>query len=674
MRSHYLLLGVIALISCNRTQESAEPQLSQEGVYTLEQAESVINIYNTDCAQCHATNLRGTEGGNALVGNQFLMKWSEKSVKDLIEYTKSTMPLSNPGTYDDKTYASLVAYILRFNKYAPGEMDLDQSTAPDTNLSRLERDENLTIDPPKSIEEPIRSVEAEWLYHRGDLASTNYSTLSQIDDTNVGNLKIAWRWKSDNYGPTPEYYMKTTPIMADGILYVTAGMRRTVVAINGLTGETLWMYRKDEGERTGYVPRQNSGRGVSYWENESGSDKRVVYITPGYQLISLDANTGLPIQGFGKNGVVDLKTYLEDNDDPFTARIGSTSPPVIVNGVIVVGSCFAPGLQPPSRNQVRGDIMAFDAETGKKLWTFHTIPQEGEFGNETWENDSWRYTGNTGVWTSFSADPELGYVYLPVEAATGDFYGGHRPGDNLFSQSIICLDAKTGKRIWHFQTIHHDIWDYDLPAPPILTDITVDDQKIKALAQVTKQAFVYVLNRETGEPVWPIIEKEVPPSDVPGEKSAPTQPFPTRPAAFDRQGVTVDDLIDFTPEIKEMALKIYSGYKTGPLYTPVSVRDSMSNGTLILPSIVGGANWQGGVFDPESGILYVSSTTKLEALELYQDREISDMNYVMTLSDMGEGFGGPFGLPLVKPPWGRITAIDLNSGEHMWVIANSGHP
>ena len=321
------------------------------------------------------------------------------------------------------------------------------------------------------------------------------------------------------------------------------------------------------------------------------------------------------------------------------------------------------------------DITGYDVRTGKRLWIFHTIPQEGEFGNETWGNDSWKYTGNTGVWTPFSADPELGYVYLPVEAATGDFYGGHRPGDNLFSQSLVCLDAKTGERVWHFQITHHDIWDYDIPAPPVLADITVDGREIKAVAQVTKQAFVFVLDRSTGEPIWPIEERPVPKSNVPGEKSSPTQPFPTKPAPFDRQGYSDDVLIDFTPDIKRQALEIVKKYHKGPLYTPLAVQDPPNQmGSLMLPDIVGGANWQGAVLDPESNTLFISSTTVLRPITLFNDPELSDMNYVTRIVREAEGYGGPYGLPLAKPPWGRITAIDLNTGDHKWMIANSDTP
>jgi quinoprotein glucose dehydrogenase len=461
--------------------------------------------------------------------------------------------------------------------------------------------------------------------------------------------------------------------MAGGILYTTAGTSRTVAAIDAETGETLWTFRFDEKERKSFVPRQNSGRGVAYWQSPGDKDPdRVIYITPGYQLIALDARTGHLVPGVGHDGVVDLKKGLGNQTDPISATIGSTSPPIIVDDVIVMGATFPVGLAPASKNQVRGDIMGYDVRTGKQLWVFHTIPQSGEEGNETWEGGSWKYTGNAGAWAPLTADPNLGYVYIPLEAATGDFYGGHRPGNNLYSQSLVCLDARTGKKVWHYQLVHHDIWDYDLPAPPILADINVDGKSVQAVVQLTKQAFAFVFDRLSGEPVWPIEERPVPQSDVPGESTSATQPFPLKPKAFDVQGYSEDILVDFTPEIRKEALRIAGQYKKGPLFTPVSVYDPpKSLGTLVLPDAVGGANWQGGVLDKETGILYVSSSTILRAMSLEADPEISDMDYIAIQGNLKIG---PYGLPLVKPPYGRITAIDLNTGEHLWMIANADTP
>ena len=671
-----LLVLAFVVKSCDKatkTSQNNKQPTALNGIYTEAQVDAVGNIYANDCASCHGSNLRGTEGGTSLIGPRFQNKWTEKTIGELFEYTRTTMPESNPGAYDDETYASLIAYILNFNRYPAG----------DTPLSSIKGElDKVILGPPPSIkvmnkytpnnpDQKVKTIEADWPQHRADHASTNYSPLDQINSSNADKLKIAWRWKSDNFGPSPEYYYKTTPLMVNGILYATAGRRRAVIALNAITGETLWTYSFNEGERTVYVPRQNSGRGVAYWKAPDGKD-RVFYITPGYQLIALNAATGHLINEFGQKGMVDLKDGLGDHVDPITTPIGSTSPPIIVNDIVVVGSCFPPGLSPPSKNQVRGDIMGYDVRTGEQLWIFHTIPQKGEYGNETWKNNSWQYTGNVAAWTPLTADPELGYVYIPLEAATGDFYGGHRPGDNLFSQSLVCLNAKTGERVWHYQIVHHDIWDYDLPAPPVLADIKVDGQDIKAVIQVTKQAFVFVFDRVTGKPVWPIEERQVPPSDVPGEITSPTQPFPSKPLPFDRQEYSEDILIDFTPEIRKEALKIASNYRKGSIYTPIGVVNPPEElATLMLPSPVGGANWQGAVLDPETNILYVSSTTILRPIGLQKEPDVSDMNYVAW---GGNGLEGPFGLPLVKPPWGRITAINLNTGEHQWMIANANTP
>ena len=438
------------------------------------------------------------------------------------------------------------------------------------------------------------------------------------------------------------------------------------------------MYRLDEGERGARAPRRSSGRGVSYWRSADASEPaRILTITPGFQLVALDAHTGQPIVSFGHHGIVDLEEGLPRVAELTKTPPGSSSPPVIVGDVVVVGVAFAAGGAPPSKEAVPGWVRGYDARTGALLWTFHTVPQAGEFGIRTWLEDSWQYTGNTGVWTPFSADLARGYVYLPVEAATGDFYGGHRHGDNLFSDSLVCLDAKTGQRVWHYQIVHHDIWDYDLPAPPVLVDITVAGRKIPAVVQVTKMGLAFVFNRVTGKPVWPIEERRVPQTDVPGEQTSATQPFPTRPAPFEPQGLHSDDVIDFTPELQRQALEILSHYRYGPMYLPPSVVvEGGKLGSLLRPSLSGGANWQGAAVDPETGILYVGSISAVGPIGLRQDPKISDMRYI---GAYGEGFpqgslGGPAGLPLIKPPWGRITAIDLNSGNHLWMVPNGEAP
>ena len=526
--------------------------------------------------------------------------------------------------------------------------------------------------------------DGEWRHYGGDIGSTKYSPLDQIDRDNVADLEIAWRWRTDNFGARLDFNYQATPLAVEGVLYTTAGWRRNAVAIDGATGETLWMYRLDEGERGDAAPvRASSGRGVAYWTDEQGDD-RIIHVTRGYHLVALDAATGRPVSGFGEEGVVDLYDGLFEGLDrppPEAGQIGWNSPALVVGDVIVVGMALL--ATAPTPEFPAGFVRGFDARTGEQLWVFRTIPQPGEFGNDTWENDSWRFTGNTGVWAPMSADPELGYVYLPVETPTNDLYGGHRPGDNLFAESLVCLDARTGERVWHYQLIHHGIWDYDIPTAPTLVDITVGGREIKAVAQITKQAFTYVFDRVTGEPVWPIEERPVPASTVPGEQAAPTQPFPTRPAPFDRQGVSEDDLLDFTPELAAEARRIASEYRMGPLFTPpILAGADGSRGLLMLPQMTGGANWQGGAVDAETGILYVASVTRPTVAALANNPDRSTMDYVQSYSGgprgaaarQGCGDIGPLGLPLIKPPWGRITAIDLNTGDHVWMIANGDTP
>ena len=512
----------------------------------------------------------------------------------------------------------------------------------------------------------------EWRYYGGDLGSTRYAALDQINPDNVSELEIAWRWNGNNLGPGPDINFRATPIMMNGVMYTTAGTRRAAVAIDPETGETLWIYRFEEGERAKSAPRKTSGRGLSYWTD--GEDERLFFITPAHYMIALNAKTGQPYPDFGRDGIVDLREGLDQNINVMNDPVGSSTPGIVIGDVIVIGNAFPAGGVPPTKEMPVGHIRGYDVRTGERKWIFHTVPRPGEEGHDTWEGDSWKYTGNVSVWTSMSADPELGYVYLPTEAPTGDYYGGHRHGDNLFSQSLVCLDARTGERVWHYQLVHHGIWDYDLPAAPVLADIIVDGKKIKAVAQVTKQAFTFVFDRETGEPVWPIEERPVLQTTIPEEKTAPTQPFPTKPAPFDRQGVSEDDLIDFTPELKKEALEIGATYTLGPLFTPPTVVTETNKGTLNLPGSQGGANWQGAAFDPETGYLYVSSSTDPTPIGLVRSPNLSNMDYVRGRRlRLPEG-GGPQGLPLIKPPWGRITAIDLNTGEHVWMMANGEVP
>ena len=530
----------------------------------------------------------------------------------------------------------------------------------------------------------------EWSTYGADLGSTRYSPLDQINRTNFSNLEIAWRFKTDNLGPRPEFNLESTPLMVKGVLYAAAGTRRSVVAVDAGSGELLWKFSYNEGKRAEAAPRQLSGRGLAYWTD--GRSERIIYVTPGYQMIALDAKIGRPVPGFGKDGMVDLKLDDDQKMDLITGEIGLHAAPVVAGNTIIVGAAHLPGSVPKSRRNEKGYVRAFDARTGKRLWIFHTIPLADEYGNETWENNSWTYTGNTGVWGQISVDEELGLVYLPVEMPTGDYYGGHRPGNNLFGSSIVALDLKTGQRKWHYQFIHHDIWDWDTPCAPILVDVTVDGRPIKAVAQPTKQGFIYVFDRATGRPIWPIEERAVPKGDVPGEWYSATQPFPTKPPAFERQGVSIDDLIDFTPELRAEAVKLASLYKLGPIFTPpVASKWEGPRAMLMLPSTTGGANWQGGSYDPDTGIMYIFSNTGITDIGLVNNPQLSDMNFIRGTAPNpnapppsstaggggGEG-GGPAlniqGLPLVKPPYGRITAIDLNKGEMVWQIAHGETP
>ena len=528
--------------------------------------------------------------------------------------------------------------------------------------------------PTSTVDAQSGAIGGEWRTWGGDAGATRYAPLGRIHVGNVDRLEVVWRWKMDNFGPRPEARSQTVPLVVDGVMYATAGMNRDVVAIDAATGQTLWMYRNDEGERAERAPRRNSGRGVAYWEDAAGNG-RVVTITPGYHLVALDARTGRPVSGFGNDGVVDLMQGLRvpDGVDPI-GMIGNSSPPVIANDVVIVGPAFLVGFRPPSMANVKGDVRGFDVRTGRPLWSFRTIPEAGEPGSETWEGESLDYTGNAGVWAPFTADEELGLVYLPVEAPTHDLYGGHRLGDNLYSSSLVAVHTRTGELAWYHQLIHHDIWDYDMPAAPILVDVDVEGRgPSKLVVALTKQAWAYVYDRETGEPIWPIEERVVPASDVPGERTAATQPYPTKPAPYDLQGLTVGDVIDFTPALRAEALEILEKYRYGPLYTPPTLlaEDGSHLGLVMIPGALGAAAWEGGAVDPETGILYVGSSTVVTGVALAPDPEATDMRYVQARDALTPTVQG---LPIVKPPYGRITAIDLKSGEHVWMIPNGDTP
>ncbi|MCY4658272.1 MAG: PQQ-binding-like beta-propeller repeat protein [Acidobacteria bacterium] len=509
----------------------------------------------------------------------------------------------------------------------------------------------------------------DWRTWAGDLGATRYAPLDEIDAGNFDDLVVAWTYRTDNLGPSPDFNLQSTPLVVDGVLYTTAGSRRAVVALDAGTGEHLWLYRLDEGERAERSVRRLSGRGVGYWTDGAG-DERIYFVTIGYQLVALDAATGRPVPGFGENGIVDLKRNNDQELDPVTSELAWNGAPVVAGDTVIVGAASRPGGTPPSRRNAKGYVRGFDARTGERRWIFHTIPQPGEFGHETWEDGSWEYTGNTGVWTQMTVDAELGIAYLPVEIPTGDYYGGHRPGDNLFAESLVAVDVETGERLWHFQFVHHPVWDYDVPCAPILADITVDGRDMKAIAQPTKQGWVYVFDRVTGEPVWPIEERPVPAGDLPGETYSPTQPFPTRPPPFERQGFELDELLDFTPELHAEALRIAQQYRTGPVFTPPIRRGAGDKfGTLFVPN---GANWPGGSYDPETGILYLFSQTLSRVLAMQSLPERSDMAFI---NGPARGPGQTVqGLPLMKPPWGRITAIDLNTGTIVWQVPHGETP
>jgi quinoprotein glucose dehydrogenase len=502
----------------------------------------------------------------------------------------------------------------------------------------------------------------EWRHYGSDLHGSRYSSLEQIGPENFRSLRLAWTWDSpDNAVLRKNPDLRTgpnegTPIMVGGVLYTVTSLNQ-VAALDAATGKTLWLHHPGS--------RGNVHRGVAYWEDARKRNRRIFVATADSYLLALDAGTGKPVRSFGKDGRVDLTLGLRRPVD--RKLVSVTSPPVVCGDVIVVGGSVDDFQD--KREMPPGDVRGFDARTGKRLWTFHTVPQAGEFGNETWEDESWKYTGNTNVWTVMSYDPELDYVYLPVSTPTNDWYGGHRKGENLFAESLVCLEAKTGRRVWHFQIVHHGLWDYDLPCAPNLIDVTVDGKRVKAVAQVTKQAFCFVFDRVTGKPLWPVEERPVPSSTVPGERASPTQPFPTRPAPFDRQGVTLDDLIDYTPELRREAEEILKrDWVYGPLYTPPATRP-----TILMPGWVGGASWAGAAADPETGLLYVPSITNAMWLAL-EKPESPDTTVDYKIGPNGYRIAGPQGLPLFKGPYGRVTAIDLNTGEHRWTAVQGEGP
>jgi quinoprotein glucose dehydrogenase len=511
----------------------------------------------------------------------------------------------------------------------------------------------------------------EWPVYGGDHGATRYSPLDDIDRANVARLQVAWTWKPaeralPEFGTQPGNF-QNTPLMIEDVLYVSTPYNR-VVALDARTGQELWRY-DPEPFKDGQPPNGTGfvHRGVAAWRDEAGRLR--IFMNSRYRLICLDAKTGVPVREFGTKGIVDLTVGLSWKVNPL--HYTNTSPPVVYRNLVILGNGVGDRLT--YRNDPPGDVRAFDARTGKLVWTFRPIPRPGEFGNETWGESSWQFTGHTNVWAPMSLDEPRGLLYLPVSTPSNDYYGARRPGANLFAESIVCLDAQTGLRKWHYQIVHHGLWDYDLPAAPVLTAITVDGRAIDAVVQLTKQGFAFVFDRVSGEPVWPIEERPVPGSDVIREQAWKTQPFPTRPPAFSEQGVSLDDAFDLTPDLRERARAELSKYKLGPLYTPPSMQ-----GTMMRPGVIGGANWGGGAFDPQTGMLYVKSSNTPAVLRLGEpDRSANNPRAgEVDAALINRGGAAMFmdGLPLLKPPFGHMTAIDLNRGEIAWRVPFGDNP
>ena len=586
------------------------------------------------------------------------------------------------------------------------------------------------------------TANGDWTHYTADVRGSRYVPLTQITGANFNKLEVAWRFKTDNLGTRPEYKLEGTPLAIRGMVYATGGTRRSVVSLDGATGEIRWVHSYREGQRAVYAPRQLSGRGLSYWTD--GKEERILYVTTGYRLIALDARTGQMVQGFGRGGIVDLKDGAVINTgqqiDLDTGEIGLHATPTVVKDIVIVGSSFREGLAVKSRNNTKGLVRAFDVRTGKKLWQFNTIPRPGEFGSDTWENDSWVTTGNVGVWTQITVDEDAGIVYLPVESPTSDLYGGHRPGNNLFAETLVAVDLKTGARKWHFQFVHHPIWDHDMSSAPLLADIVVNGKPIKAVAVPSKQSFLYVFDRITGQPVWPIPEVPVPQSTVPGEKTSPTQPIPTKPPAYARAFVKVpDDIIDFTPELRQAGLEQLKrlAYNPSPYNPPVVSKVEGPLAALTIGTLTGGTNWPGATYDPELHTVFAPACNScLANLGLVAPpKEVSDIAYIMgvagarpsLISGGGEGSaadspaprgGAPAepppppaagrggdgrgaapaatppaepagggvaallggsgaglgGLSMVKPPYGVLTAVNLDKGEITWQVPHGETP
>lgn len=604
--------------------------------------------FTAECSRCHVP----TE-----MDARLNAKWIGRSGQELFEQVRSTMPAETPGSLSNEEYYDLTAFILD-----SGNVNIEGGTISVPELAAL------TINPAAMTADVNAGISVPWADYHGDKGANRYSALDQINASNVADLEIAWSFDTGSFGPRPETYSASTPLMVNGKIYATAGATRNVVALDAISGELLWLWRPEEGERFNDAPRKGSGKGLSYY-NDNGQET-IFTITPGYYLVALDAQTGDPLPSFGAGGYVDLQSGLRRGVGRDDLDIGISFPPLVVENIVIAGAAHEVGMRPLSASNVKGDIRGFDARSGQKLWTFKTIPERGEIGFETWLNDSAQYTGNAGVWSAMSADIERGTVYLPVESATGDRYGADRPGNNLFSSSTVALDYKTGKRKWHFQTTHHDIWDWDTPSAPLVINLP---DGTPAVVQTLKQSHLFMFNPENGEPLFPVEERAVPASDVPGEATARTQPFPTKPAPYDRRGFSENDLVDFTPDIHARATEIASKYRFSELFTPPSLYKDPADGslgTLHLPSSTGGSNWEGAAYDPDTGFIYVSSRTATSVLSLVSEPDASSVRYIQG----GDRTPSIDGIPLVKPPYGRITAIDLTSGDHVWQVVNGDTP
>jgi glucose dehydrogenase len=653
MRVVAALTGICAALWLAAGASAQTPSMFSRG-----QAARGQQLFTAHCASCHsdgqAAQLMAERGMGQKLGDY---------------YTKLSqlMPPQSTVKPDAQGYLDIIAHLAGRNLATFGQVDATYSDAG-------WREARIVPPPLRSAAQaavPPARPALPWTAYRGDTRGLGYSPADLISRNNVKGLRVAWRWSGANFGPQPEVRNITTPLMVDGVLYATAGNARNVVAIDAATGETLWMWRPQEDPaRLENAPRKGAGRGVSYWSD--GKAARIFTVTPGFNLAALDARTGRPISGFGRNGVVDLMKGLRSAPKTGIPDAGSQSPPLVLGNVVVVGPAHALSFRPRTGNNVKGDVRGFDARTGKLLWTFRTIPASGDPGYETWAKGTAEKTGNGGVWAPISADPETGAIFLPVEAGTSDLYGGARLGANLHTSSLVSLDARTGKLRWARQLVHHDIWDWDVPAIPILADIPAAGGSRKAVLQVTKQGFLFAFDRNTGEPLWPIEERAVPKSDVPGEEPWPTQPHPTLPLPFDRQGLGEDDLIDLTPALKSAALEAVKGWRLTELYTPPSLQGAAdgTQGILRLPHALGGGNWEGGAYDPDTGMLYVGSMTQVQATSLAPAPPGSEIAYQFA----GGQAPSVMGLPIVKPPWGRITAIDMKTGQHAWMMANADTP